>query len=421
MRTRILNKARAAVAFFKRHGHAIGKTLLVLLLAVIAALPAVVDNTVIGYLPVCMVVFSILMNFVYLQFLCRAVAFTEKATLRNCNRGESVDIGIEVANRSWLLASRIDAELFISNLTGGVDTSFSQRISLLPKESRDLEIAARFDHIGRYKAGLRSLVVYDLFGIFKRELFVDTVKEIEVAPRLADIKRLDVTQQAVTESTASTQTVINDGFDYIGMRDYALGDPMKSIHWKASARYEDLMTRLYEHQINPVVCVVIDPTTRWADEERMMCMYDAVVEAALSIASYAQDSGIECVVVVADKDGEVHDFLPRKPWGYTDVLDALPRLYAPGSESLASAALHQTVYGLYGSSNIIVCSANPEEELVSEMIATRVTGKRVSLLFARPGDLKRAEEDSLMRRLSRLSAAQIPYLAYADAREIGEV
>lgn len=418
MRSRFLKIVRAIAAFFKRHGAALGKAVLVVFIAALAALCAVVDNTVIGYLPLCMVVFGVVVNFAYLQILRRAVSVEEDFNLRDCNRGETVDIGVTVANRSFLLCPRIEASLFISNLTGEANATVDQCISLLPKESRRLEITARFDHIGRYRVGLQSLTIYDLFGLFTSKIAVSEAQEVEVAPYLVDISKLDVEKQAAAENAANNQTALNDGFDYVGMRDYALGDPMKSIHWKASARYEDLMTRLYEHQINPTICVVVDSTTQWPGGERMMCMYDAVIEAALSIASYAQDNGIECVVVVADGDGEPREFLPRKPWGYSDILDALPRLYGAKEGVSAAFAVRQAVRGMYTSNNIIVCSSNPDERLISEMISSRVVGKHMGMYFARPADLERAQEDSLMRSLSQLSAAQIPYRLYADAREL---
>lgn len=420
MRPNVLKAVRATRSFLRRHGRTLGKSLVLLLILMLSLLPAVVDNTIIGYLPVLMVVFCTLFSLGYLHLLKKGITFEEVLELCDCVRGETVNVGVTVNNRSLLLCTRVDVSLFISDLTGAVDVCTRRRLPLLPGESKTLSMTARFDHIGCYKVGVQSLTVYDLFGLFKCEVAAEGVKEVRVEPRLVPLDQLALRHRRITDNANCEQSVIADGLDYVGMRNYVLGDSMKVIHWKASARYEELMTRLYERQVDSNVCIVLDSDTRWSQGERMMCLYDAVVETVLSIASHASDCGIECTVVLADSRGSLHEFLPRRPWSYVDLLEAVPRLYAAREGSSAALAIRQVTRGFYNSNNLIVCSSNPNEELVSEMISARAVGKHAELLFAQPGDLERAEEDYVRRMLSRLSTAQVPYRVYSNAQDLEE-
>ncbi|MDO4501705.1 MAG: DUF58 domain-containing protein [Coriobacteriia bacterium] len=408
-------------AFFKTHASTILKVLITVALLGTAALPAVLDNTIIGYLPLLMVVAGILFSFAYLQILKRSVTFQETGTQGNCLRGEASSIGVKVTNGSFLLCPRIEVELFVSDLEGNVDAATFERISLLPKEERELMLAARFDHIGEYQVGLRSFTIFDLFGLFSSQMKTARPSVVSVAPRLADLSGLDVVHQSETDVLSMNRSVINDGFDYVGMREYVLGDTMKTIHWKASARFGDLMTRLYEKQVNPDICVVLDATSRWPHGEQMMCLYDAVIEGVLSMASYAVENGIESTVATADENGVPVEFLSRGSWGYEDLMRAVPKL-RPSKENAGTAQLlHRMTMGMYSSSNIAVFSSNPTEQLLSEVISAHAAGKHVQFLMAHPADWERAEEEHVKRMLSRLSAARVPYYLYSTAQDLEEV
>ena len=44
--------------------------------------------------------------------------------------------------------------------------------------------------------------------------------------------------ESLTDSPDASSFMENDGFDYTGVREYAMGDSMKKIHWKLSMPQE---------------------------------------------------------------------------------------------------------------------------------------------------------------------------------------
>ena len=418
MRAKLLKALKRALAWLKRHRSVIGKTVLVLAIVAIAALPAVVDNTIIGYLPILLVLFTLLAMALYVQLLRRSITFEEGSMLSTCQRGETVDITVKVTNKSILLCSRIDVRLHISNLQGETDVSRDERFSLLPKESRTLILTARFDHIGTYQVGLQSLKVYDLIGLFSFSQPTAGTYKVQVMPRIVELEKLQIAEEQVSDNSMVQRSVVSDGMDYVGMRDYELGDSMKNIHWKASARFDTFLTRIRERQINPSICVVLDRSSAWVDGERMMQVFDAVVESALSIMSYARDHGLECTIAVSTEDGEVRPFVSMQQWDYADILEVLPRLQQEDLRCDICDTIRDVTKGLYSASTVVVCSANPSERLLSELISVHVRSKHIKLLFAHPSDLTSQEENHYLRRLSRLSVAQVPYLLFSTIDEL---
>ena len=164
----------------------------------------------------------------------------------------------------------------------------------------------------------------------------------------------------------------------------------------------------------------MDRYTHWDEGERLMEMYDAVVEAALSLASYAHSHGIECTLAVLDDAGAVRAFSAMQQWDYLDILDVLPRLEAPKGSGVAGAAVRDLASGLYSSSNIIVCSAAPDEVLLNELVQAHMRQRNAVLLAARPADVTRQEDDQLLRKLSQLSMAQVPYVCFGHVEELQE-
>lgn len=407
-----------AAGFVKRHARSIWQILFFVLLLAMCVLFAMVDNSVIGYLPLLLVCLLLVTMPVYVALLRRGIDLEEGAQLQTCNRGDVVDVAVIVRNRSWLLAPRVEVSLFVSNLSGDVDAITHERFALLPHEQRELVLSARFDHVGAYQVGIHALRVFDLVGIFCRQRKAFEHQEVLVMPRIAEIKQLSISQEQASDSSQFRQSVISDGYDYVGMREYELGDSMKNVHWKASARFEQLLTRVRERQINPGMCIVADRCTLWPSGEELMCMYDAVIESTLSLASYARANGIECSVVIPDALGQMMAFESVRQWNHVDLLQAMPKL-EPASPALSvTDVLHEVAAGLHSASNIVVCSSNPTDELVSSMITARMHRKNVLFVCARPKGLDDDFERGIAQMLSRLVQVQVSVLVLSDSIEL---
>ena len=410
---------KQAGGFLRRHREALLKALLVVFLAAVCVLPALVDNTVIGYLPIVVLLLTVLVMGLYLLVLNRFIKVEESQLACTCQRGDTVDVALRVENAGLLLAQRIDAGLYISDLEGKVDIETTESFALLPKESRELEIAARFDHVGCYRVGLKSLMIQDLLGLFKKQRALRGEGEVVVEPRVIELGSLPVSQEQISDNSLFRQSVVSDGYDYVGLRDYQMGDSMKSVHWKASARHESLLTRIRESQINPGVSVVVDLCTQWPTGEQLMCCYDAVIESALAVSSYARGNGIDCGLVAADAaDGLRSLGLSSQRWDPNSLLQNVPRLVPYDQNMAASDAVRAVTRGVHSPSNIVVCSSCPTSDLVESLIEARMRGKNALLFAACPIGLEEDEKHAFARSLSRLSEAQVPYAIFSDAREL---
>ena len=77
--------------------------------------------------------------------------------------------------------------------------------------------------------------------------------------------------------------MVPNGTDYVGVREYELGDSTKQIHWKLSAHSINYMTKLSESSKQSDFAVVLDTAANEADREELMTIYDTLVETVFSV------------------------------------------------------------------------------------------------------------------------------------------
>lgn len=406
-------------AFVKNHAMAIRRALLcVLVFALLAALPVFV-NTFIGYVPPVAYLFLLLLSFSYLRLVRRGLRFDELEMGSGCIRGERLALKFVVHNRSFLPAVHLDVQFYISDLFGGEGATAHRRVTLPPRSSKEIAFEVRLDHIGEYSVGVNQVVVWDLLGLFWSTFADGALRQVTVQPRIFEVASLTVSSETASESKKNITTVINDGMDYCGIREYVWGDPIKTIHWKLSAKAaEDFYTRLYETVCNPGLAIIADFEAPAYTSEELMEVYDSLVETVFSLESYTARNGLDAELLFA-ADGATRRFAGPFGDGAPEVLARMPRI-GVGDGLQALEVMQREAASIYSQSNLALCTANVTAELVSALVAVK-SNKRMPLLFAIvPHGAEEAKRKELAGLLLRLSSAGVAYVIVSDSAELEE-
>jgi uncharacterized protein (DUF58 family) len=99
---------------------------------------------------------------------------------------------------------------------------------------------------GYYKLGPLSVTSGDIFGFYPRTSYQALVDYIIVYPKIYSISRFTVSSNYPQGDSKSEKRIFQDPSRMIGIRDYVPGDPLRRIHWKASARQQKLQVKLFE-------------------------------------------------------------------------------------------------------------------------------------------------------------------------------
>ncbi|WP_322170730.1 DUF58 domain-containing protein [Acutalibacter caecimuris] len=82
--------------------------------------------------------------------------------------------------------------------------------------------------------------------------------EFYVLPRPVPTAQVQIPYARLMGAVLSRKRVCDDPFAFAGLREYARGDPMKYINWKATARAGQLLVNLHESTLSQRVLFLID-------------------------------------------------------------------------------------------------------------------------------------------------------------------
>lgn len=366
--------------------------------------------TAIGWIPLLMVSTAIVLAFAYLQVLKHGLEVSAATELHDCRRGDEIDFTVRFRNKTPLYFFRIEAYFFVSDLFGGLASQAMTTLSLGPFESYDLHFTTKFEHIGTYSAGLHRLVVCDFLRLFTAQLPGQRTQMVHVTPRIQTLDALDLSNDSQTETQRPRKSVFADSLDYAYVRPYVPGDPLKTIHWKLSARTDGYMTRLFEENTNPGVAVLLD---FFAPEERapyLMGMFDALVETAISVARYAQAEGFDTEMRYTNRDGERVRRVTFSNAELEEMIADMPSITNDAEKEHDGLDLFsEQLRNQYGQNNLVIVTGNLCSRLVSAVIDAKVHRRNPLVFAVVPSDLVGRELEQWCEPLRRLDEANIGY------------
>lgn len=393
--------------------------LLVLALTLALALVVGTDEyrpSIVGWAPFIAVCTCILVAFAYSRALKRSLRLLEKSSSADCRRNEKVRFTVRLRNLSPLFFFRIEAHFFTADAAGHPTSHASTTLVLSPFERYDLSFDTVFEHIGIYQAGLERVVVYDFLRLFSATVPGPGRVRVQVVPKLVPVTGISFADDAAVETTKAARSAMSDSMDYAAVREYAMGDPMKNVHWKLSARTEGLMTKLFESYTNPGLAVVLDFYGPGANATEQMELFDCVVESGFSTARHAQTRGFDTEIHYVDARGER---VCRTTWREQDLpalIADMPQMSSePARAADALGLIAEQVQSIHGQANIVVCTANLTAPMVESVVSAKIHRREPMVLAAVPKGLEGRERDRWLAPLARLDAAGVPYAVLESA------
>lgn len=125
-------------------------------------------------------------------------------------------------------------------------------------ESHRLTYRVRSHVRGRHRVGPLSLRVNDPFGLATRALTVPGEGSIVVLPRVLPLTPVRGVAAGGGGETSASPRVALHGEDDVGVREYRIGDDLRRIHWRSTARTGETMVRQDEQPTRRRALVLLD-------------------------------------------------------------------------------------------------------------------------------------------------------------------
>lgn len=180
-----------------------------------------------------------LISFFYILcvFLCHRIY--QEVGSRSIVCGQPVSYYFILKNESWFAFAGIRI-LFYSGFSYVEKLPEEVEYELQPGEQYQYETSLVCKYRGEYEVGIKEIIITDFFRLFCIKCAVREERKVIVAPKLVQISEL----RSVPDISAMLQRddVRPTELDVV-TREYAEGDALKQINWKATARTYKLMSR----------------------------------------------------------------------------------------------------------------------------------------------------------------------------------
>lgn len=217
--------------------------------------------------------------------------------------GKESMVRLVVTNGCPFPVRRIKALLSVEDKLNGKRTDSWMKLSAVSRGETALVGGLSLSGAGNYTVILKKLRVYDRTGLLHGDRKESSVADIQVLPALHEVP---VQLTAVTRNFCGESDVYDghrsgdDSSELFQIREYREGDQLRDIHWKLTAKQEELMVK--EHAL-PKPCPVVlflefHPGKRSKKRERLI----PYMEAAASLSFSIMDAGCPHYIVWYDSE-----------------------------------------------------------------------------------------------------------------------
>ncbi len=329
------------------------------------------------------------------------LTYRHQAPADRCMTGETLDLQVEMDNPTFLPLPWVELTDFVpqkgfylggpeqpskGNLTIRTGMAWFQRM----RRTYRVTLTAR----GYYPIGPSTIRVWDPLGLtFAEKRHRDNLHFL-VYPITISLKDLNIASDHPFGDPERQRWLFRDPFSVAGARPYEPGDPLRFIHWPATATAGELMTRQMEGIRSPDVLIFLNLRTMiTAWHGTVPELLELSITAAASVARFAVDRGYRVGLYAngnlqkeqRDDSAPLLQVPPSShPRQLRRILSALARTAPHGSAPLEKTLRMHTRGDLY-SSAIVVISAVITDGLRSQLGQMARMGYSVTLAYTGDG------------------------------------
>jgi uncharacterized protein (DUF58 family) len=237
---------------------------------------------------------------------------------------------------------------------------------------------------GEHEFGPIELRSGDMFGLFRRSAVLETPQTLLVYPRYVPVWQLGIPARQPFGDYKAIQPLATDPLRLRGVREYAVGDNPRHIHWKATARRGIPQTKLFEPAATPQFFIFCNQDTFarvWEGLDPQTL--ELTITVAASVANHALEEGfmvgLQVNAFAADSDTQVKLPPSRDPSQLTRILESLARVKGWSGlpmEELIRAQRSMIPRG----ATVLVVTGVVTEEMLHLLLALRRAGHPVTLI-----------------------------------------
>ena len=155
---------------------------------------------------------------------------------------------------------------------------------------------------GYFQIGPLLLETGDLFGLYRKFRLADVPEFLLVLPKPVPLAGYDLASRRPVGEVQLVHRLYEDPTRIAGVREYQLGDPLRRVHWKATARTGKLHSKVYEPSTLAGATLLLDFHRASLDPKHEPVRSQLIVTAAASIGQALYEMGQQVGLVSNGRD-----------------------------------------------------------------------------------------------------------------------
>jgi len=245
---------------------------------------------------------------------------------------------------------------------------------------------------GYYTLGPITVSSGDIFGFYPRSTTEHSIEHVIVYPRVFPIAQLGIPSLYPLGETTAERRIFEDPGRVIGVRDYTPRDSRRHIHWKASARHQNLQVKVFEPTTTLKVALFLAIDSFQHDEPRGEEDFEMGISTAASVANHLIEQRSSVGLFVNSRladSGQPITILPGSSASQlVEILEALAKvtpLFSSPFEGFLQAERTSLPWG----TTLLFILSKPSPSLIQLLIGLKES--RHKLLVLQVGELGGSE------------------------------
>ncbi|MFA5231231.1 MAG: DUF58 domain-containing protein [Candidatus Omnitrophota bacterium] len=236
-------------------------------------------------------------SWLVLVYSCKKLYLERRITLK-IEEDDTLEISLSIKNKSFLPVFDVILEDHLGCAQGQERQKFIKPDLLMPKSAIKLTYYCLCPIRGKYKIGPLSAYFFDPLGLFYFKRIYPVYSEVYVYPRTFKIHNFPSLNRGTSPwMGVETSRVSGDDDEFFGVREYKRGDPLKKIHWMASARKNQLIVKEFQRQsfFRATIMFNLEKEDNFGEGKESIEEY--TIKIVASIAKYLTNLGVSIEVI----------------------------------------------------------------------------------------------------------------------------
>lgn len=294
--------------------------------------------------------------------------------------GDEININYKIDNTSIFHIPYLEIHSHISEeLTGEKAKKVVK--TLKPGELIKYSETINLKRRGYYELGKIEVIVSDAFRFFHLRKKIASETSLLIYPKAIELSNFTITAVEQLGELPINNIAFQDKSRISSIRNFREGDNIKSIHWKLSAKLDNIIIKNYENRGDAHTIVLIDNYNKHFENDQERHLEDKIVDISLSIINYYLNQNIP-VNFKTQNNNELIEIQGHQKTDIKPFLDSLARFKANGALEFSEFIIPQ-IDSFRKDSTVIIITPNLNKSMGTLGISLKIKGLKPLFIIAK--------------------------------------